>query len=46
MLKYSNLLFIDTPAGVGYSINNDTKFIYNDKSTTKDNLDALIYFFT
>jgi len=39
-------LFIDNPAGVGYSINKDSKFVYNDKNTAQDTMDALVDFFT
>jgi carboxypeptidase C (cathepsin A) len=42
----SNLLFIDSPAGVGYSINNDPDFIYDDANTARDNLFAVRDFFT
>ena len=45
-LNLTNLLFIDGPAGVGYSVNNDPDFIYNDKNVAQDNLDALVNFFT
>jgi carboxypeptidase C (cathepsin A) len=45
-LQYTNLLFIDSPAGVGFSINNDPNYVFNDKNTAKDNLDALLDFFT
>lgn len=45
-LQYTNLLFIDSPAGVGYSINNDPTYVFNDKNTVKDNLDVLVDFFT
>jgi serine carboxypeptidase-like clade 2 len=41
----TNLLFIDSPAGVGFSINKDPKYEYNDLNTVKDNLFALKYFF-
>jgi len=44
-LNLTNLLFIDSPAGVGYSINNDPDYIYNDRNTATDNIDALTYFF-
>jgi carboxypeptidase C (cathepsin A) len=45
-LNLTNLLFIDGPAGVGYSVNNDPDFVYNDKNVAQDNLDALVSFFT
>jgi len=41
----SNLLFIDNPAGVGFSINNDPDYIYNDPNTARDNLNALRDFY-
>ena len=37
----ANLLFIDSPAGVGFSTNEDTHLIYNDENTAKMNLEAL-----
>lgn len=42
----SNLLFLESPGGVGYSINKNYTFLYNDLSTMTDNFDALRYFFT
>jgi len=44
--KVSNLLFLESPAGVGYSINNNESFAYNDLTTLKDNFEALQFFFT
>ena len=44
--KVSNLLFIDNPAGVGFSVNKDKNFVYNDTNTATDTLDALVNFFT
>ena len=41
----SNLLFLESPAGVGYSINTNTSFKYNDLSTMQDNFEALKNFF-
>jgi cathepsin A (carboxypeptidase C) len=38
-------LFIESPAGVGYSINKDPSFKYSDSSTLVDNFDALLDFF-
>jgi len=45
-LNLTNLLFIDSPAGVGYSINNDPSYQYNDANTAKDSIIALKYFFS
>ena len=42
----TNLLFIDSPAGTGYSVNLDDKYEFNDANTAKDNLLALKDFFT
>jgi carboxypeptidase C (cathepsin A) len=44
--NFSNLLFIESPAGVGFSINSDSSYEYNDVNTMNDNFDALRYFFT
>ena len=41
----SNLLFLETPAGVGYSYNLDAKYVYNDTNTAQDNIAALSDFF-
>lgn len=41
----SHLLFIESPAGVGYSLNTDPNFEYNDLSTANDNFAALQSFF-
>jgi serine carboxypeptidase-like clade 2 len=43
--KLSHLLFIESPAGVGYSINLDANFTYNDETTANDNLYGLLSFF-
>jgi serine carboxypeptidase-like clade 2 len=44
--KLSNLLFLESPAGVGYSINTDQNYRHNDASTAYDSLYAVIDFFT
>jgi carboxypeptidase C (cathepsin A) len=44
--KLSHLLFIESPAGVGYSVNNDPQFEYTDSSTANDNINALLNFFS
>jgi serine carboxypeptidase-like clade 2 len=43
--KVSNLLFLESPAGVGYSYNTNTSFTYNDAITANDNMNALLDFF-
>lgn len=34
--KEANLLFIESPAGVGFSINNDKNYVYSDDNTATD----------
>lgn len=41
----SNLLFLESPAGVGFSYNTDSKFEYNDVQTAQDNFVALTEFY-
>lgn len=41
----SNLLFFESPAGVGYSYNLDKNFKYNDTQTASDNMFSLLDFF-
>ncbi len=43
--RVSNLLFLESPAGVGYSYNTNTSFTYNDEITAHDNFNALMSFF-
>jgi hypothetical protein len=38
----SNLLFLESPAGVGYSYNLNSTFEYNDVQTANDNFIALV----
>lgn len=44
--KLSNILYIDNPPGVGFSVNKDASYVYNDTNTVTDTLNALINFFT
>jgi serine carboxypeptidase-like clade 2 len=37
----ANLLFLESPPGVGFSINKDASYIYNDTRTAQDNLLAI-----
>ena len=39
--QVSNMLFFESPAGVGFSINNDKGYIYNDLRTAQDSLKTL-----
>ena len=41
----SHLLFIDSPQGVGYSLNGSIPFLYNDQNTAEDNLYGLLAFY-
>jgi carboxypeptidase C (cathepsin A) len=43
--KVSNLIFLESPAGVGYSYNLDTAFEYDDAVTANDSYNALLHFF-
>ena len=43
--RVSNLLFFESPAGVGYSINNNSNYVHNDMTTAFDSLNALVDFF-
>lgn len=42
----SNLLFLESPAGVGYSINTEENYTHNDAKTSYDSLYALLNFFS
>ena len=39
--KHANLLFFETPPGVGFSVNKDPDYIYNESRTASDNVKAL-----
>ena len=39
------MLFLESPAGVGFSYNTDTKYVNTDSSTAMDNFNALLDFF-
>lgn len=41
----SNLLFFESPTGVGFSYNNESGYSHNDYNTADDNFNALIDFF-
>jgi carboxypeptidase C (cathepsin A) len=43
---HANMLFIESPPGVGFSINKDPNYNkYNDSRTAEDNLNSLRQFF-
>jgi cathepsin A (carboxypeptidase C) len=43
--QLSNLLFLESPAGVGYSYNLDASFQFNDSLVATDSLNAIVDFF-
>lgn len=43
--QVSNMLFFESPAGVGFSINDDKSYVYNDTRTAQDALKALQMFY-
>ena len=43
--NHSHLLFIESPAGVGYSYNLETNFTFTDHVVTEDSMAALLDFF-
>lgn len=43
--KVANMLFIESPPGVGFSQNFDPNYIYNDTNTAADNWAGLVEFF-
>jgi cathepsin A (carboxypeptidase C) len=45
-LEQVNLLFLEAPAGVGFSYLQNTSYVYNDTNTAEDNFAALLNFFT
>jgi len=44
--KISNLLFIDSPQGTGYSLMTDASYIFNDQNTLDETFTSLLDFFT
>lgn len=43
--QISNMLFLESPAGVGFSINDDKDYAFNDTRTAQDALKALQVFY-
>lgn len=43
--QVSNLLFIDGPQGVGFSVNGTASYVYNDQNAAEDFLNGLLAFF-
>lgn len=43
--NFASVLYLETPPGVGFSVNNDPNYIYNDTNTANDTLFALLDFF-
>ena len=43
--QVSNMLFFESPAGVGFSINDDTTYVWNDTRTAQDALKTLQAFY-
>uniref|UniRef100_A0A914Y4D9 Carboxypeptidase n=1 Tax=Panagrolaimus superbus TaxID=310955 RepID=A0A914Y4D9_9BILA len=44
--RYANVLYLDAPAGVGYSLNLHKNYTFTDSQVASDNHDALKAFFT
>lgn len=43
--NFASVLYLETPPGVGFSVNNDPNYVYNDVNTANDTLTALLEFF-
>jgi carboxypeptidase C (cathepsin A) len=43
--NFANVLYIESPGGVGYSTCSGTDCTFDDDSSAEDNLAALLYFF-
>ena len=41
----ANIIFLESPAGVGFSINKDATYNFDDPTVAKENLNAFINFF-
>lgn len=39
--QIANMLFFEAPPGVGFSVNNDPSYVYNESRTASDNVKAL-----
>uniref|UniRef100_A0A8R1IHG4 Carboxypeptidase n=1 Tax=Caenorhabditis japonica TaxID=281687 RepID=A0A8R1IHG4_CAEJA len=44
--QIANIIYLDAPAGVGYSYYNATRKVFNDDEVAQDNFDALKLWFT
>uniref|UniRef100_A0A8R1IER4 Carboxypeptidase n=1 Tax=Caenorhabditis japonica TaxID=281687 RepID=A0A8R1IER4_CAEJA len=44
--RIANIIYLDAPAGVGYSYYNATRKVFNDDEVAQDNFDALKLWFT
>ena len=42
----ANVMYLESPAGVGFSTGSGEELVYNDTTTAEDNLRALLLFFT
>ncbi|CAD5116107.1 DgyrCDS5033 [Dimorphilus gyrociliatus] len=43
--KIANVVYLESPAGVGFSFSENEKYVTNDDQTAKDNLAAVLIFF-
>lgn len=43
--NFASVLYLETPPGVGFSVNNDPNYVFNDTNTANDTLTAILNFF-